>query len=400
MNPMMVQQRPAPATRENRATRPGGVAGLREVVAATREHLPLLAILGLYLLARLAWTGGRWPIDWSSVQVLVPSFVVLAGLGIVVVAVGHAFRVTSARPGTFAAFRLETWIGFRREYLSVGRVTSVLIAVGFLSVFLPLFIDWKADIGTSPPFRWDERFMRWDEAIHFGRHPWEWLHPLLGHPALTRVIDVLYHWVWTISIMPLLLLMAWSSNRVLAARFLVSYALLWIVVGTIFAYIFSAAGPVYYANVVDAVTDPYSELISYLKSVHAEHGLASVVGSSLLWSNFVTQDWPRVGISAMPSMHVAIATLVVVLGFRVHRLWGLLAVLYLCIVFVGSVHLAWHYAIDGYVSMLLVGPLWWLGGLWSRRWIVGADQGALHCPPAEQPGPGPITPHSPDSRPR
>jgi hypothetical protein len=384
MNPLAVQRRPSTPSAEQAgpvAVRDG--AGVRGVVSATKEHTPLLALLGLYLVARLAWTGGTWPVDWNSVRVLVPAFGVLAMLGIIAVAIAHAFRVTSVDPGTFAAFRLETWSRFRGEYINVGRLTSVFIAVVFLSVFLPLFIHWKADIGTSPAFRWDERFMRWDRALHFGRHPWEWLHPLLGRPGLTRVIDALYHWVWTISIMPLLLLMAWSSNRVLAARFLVSYALLWIVVGTIFAYTLSAAGPVYYANVISTVSDPYGELLSYLAVVHAEHGLASVVGSALLWNNFVAQEWPRVGISAMPSMHVAIATLVVVLGFRVHRLWGLLATLYLIVVFVGSVHLAWHYAIDGYVSMLLVGPVWWFSGVWSR-WLGVGPHRPSDCSTVEQ----------------
>jgi hypothetical protein len=349
------------------------------VVAAIREHLPLFALLAGYVAARLAWTGGDWPIGGRAVGVLVPAFGVLALLALPAVAVAHAFRETARRPGTFATFRLAAWARFRRAYLNAGRLTSVGIAVLFLSVFLPVFIHWKADIGTSPPFRWDELFMGIDRALHFGYHPWELLHPLLGRPGITRVIDGFYHFVWTISIMPLLLLMAWSGNRPLVARFLIGYALLWIVVGTVFAYALSAAGPVYYGNVVGPAADPYADLLSYLRTVHGEHGLASVVGSSLLWSNYVAQEWPRVGISAMPSMHVAIATLVVLLGFNVHRVWGYLATIYLFIVFVGSVHLAWHYAIDGYLSILLVGPIWWFSGRLSSWWI--------HQPSPDQAGP-------------
>jgi hypothetical protein len=342
-------------------------------MAAAREHIPLLALLAGYLLARLAWTGGQWPVDGQVVALLAPAFAVLVVLVIPLLVGAHAMRATARRPGTFAAFRWETWVRFRREYFSAARLTSVLIAWAFLSVFMPLFLHWKADIGTDPAFRWDERFMAWDRALHFGRHPWEWLHPVIAHPGATRIIDTLYHLVWTIGNVPVVLVMAWSGRRALVSRFLVSYALLWIVAGTVFAYLLASAGPVYYAAVAGPAADPYAGLLSYLHGVHAEHGLASVSAASALWSDYVGQGWPRIGISAMPSMHIAIATLVVVLGFRVHRVWGVLAAVYLLTVFVGSVHLAWHYAIDGYVAALLVAPVWWLSGRLVRWWSGPGD---------------------------
>jgi hypothetical protein len=30
--------------------------------------------------------------------------------------------------------------------------------------------------------------------------------------------------------------------------------------------------------------------------------------------------------------------------------------------FLGSVHLAWHYAVDGYAGAAMVGAIWWLTG--------------------------------------
>jgi hypothetical protein len=370
MNPILVEQ-PAPPPTEQHLAAPDDIRGFSGIYAALQEHVPLLALLALYLVARLAWTGGGWPLDWSVVMLLGWVFALLTVLCIPLLVLGYAFVVTHRRPGTYAAFRWRTWVHFRREYLGARRLTSVLIAWAFLSVYIALFGHWKADIGTSVAFTWDERFMQWDRALHFGRHPWEWLHPLVAHPGVTRVIDTLYHQVWTFAKPGLFLLMAWSSDRVLASRFLVSYALLWIILGTMLAYAFASAGPVFYAGVVSSTTNPYEELTAYLSMVDARYGLISVAGSAMLWNGFVSLDWPRVGISAMPSLHVALAALVAILGFSIHRVWGVLATLYLLIVLVGSVHLAWHYAIDGYLSILLVGPVWWASGQWVGTCQVG-----------------------------
>ena len=38
------------------------------------------------------------------------------------------------------------------------------------------------------------------------------------------------------------------------------------------------------------------------------------------------------------------------------------------LIFIGSIVLAWHYAIDGYVAAALVLVLWWLMGHVSRWW--------------------------------
>ena len=60
----------------------------------------------------------------------------------------------------------------------------------------------------------------------------------------------------------------------------------------------------------------------------------------------------------MPSVHVA-TTLLFALSARSSypRIAALLFV-YTGVIWVGSVHLAWHYAVDGLLSILLVVPLW------------------------------------------
>ncbi|MCZ6764391.1 MAG: PAP2 family protein, partial [Alphaproteobacteria bacterium] len=36
--------------------------------------------------------------------------------------------------------------------------------------------------------------------------------------------------------------------------------------------------------------------------------------------------------------------------------------IYAAAIMIGSVHLAWHYAIDGYLGALMAWGIWWLSG--------------------------------------
>jgi membrane-associated phospholipid phosphatase len=64
------------------------------------------------------------------------------------------------------------------------------------------------------------------------------------------------------------------------------------------------------------------------------------------------------GISAMPSLHVAIVVLIgLCFRFRLPRWqWG--AWTYAGVIFVGSIHLGWHYASDGLVGALGAWAIW------------------------------------------
>jgi hypothetical protein len=352
-----------------------GIAG--GIRAGGREHLPVFVVLALYWFARVAWTGGHPSFDLRLSAFFARSYAILTILAAFLIAANYAFAVTRRAPGSYLAFRAETWRGFGREYLTAQRLTSVLLAWAALTLLTPLFLHWKADIGAVVPFVWDERFLRWDRALHFGRHPWEWLQSWLGRPPLTRIIDLLYGPGWILIAKPFVFLaVAWSSNRALASRFLLSYAVLWVLLGTVLAYAFASAGPAYYTRVVPGGEAPYDGLLAYLAAVDASGGLTATGTAASLWADYATQAWPRVGISAMPSMHVAVATLIVLVGFGIHRVVGIPALVYLGVTVVGSVHLAWHYAIDAYASIPLTVGVWWAAGGFLRSWSGSDTPGA------------------------
>jgi hypothetical protein len=133
-------------------------------------------------------------------------------------------------------------------------------------------------------------------------------------------------------------------------RFSPSSALSWIQI----AVLLPAAGPVYFTRVTGQ-SGPYSEL---MRTVHAVPLTATWIQESL-WANYVLPSGGLMkGIAAFPSLHVAMPVLYAVssrtTAARVSW-WS-----YAGLIFVGSVVLGWHYAVDGYAAVLLVVGCWWL----------------------------------------
>ena len=77
----------------------------------------------------------------------------------------------------------------------------------------------------------------------------------------------------------------------------------------------------------------------------------SFVAQDILWKDYASGALDvGNGISAMPSLHVGGATLCALLGCRTNKRLGIALSAYAVILMIGSVHLGWHYAIDGYVA--------------------------------------------------
>jgi hypothetical protein len=91
--------------------------------------------------------------------------------------------------------------------------------------------------------------------------------------------------------------------------------------------------------------------------------MSVLLAQKALWSLYLS-DTPGIakGISAMPSLHVAIAALNAIVLYKFSKAAGVFGLLYLAVILVGSVHLGWHYAIDGYLSILAVAVIWWATG--------------------------------------
>ena len=89
----------------------------------------------------------------------------------------------------------------------------------------------------------------------------------------------------------------------------------------------------------------------------------------------------------MPSLHVMFVFIIGIYTYRINRFIGVIAYIYSFIIFVGSVHLAWHYAVDGIVALVLGVMTWTVSGkiLGARKHFMGAPDGHPYASPVSRP---------------
>jgi hypothetical protein len=254
-----------------------------------------------------------------------------------------------------------------------GLVTRPVLIINALPVFAAMVFFNKAMIELKPaipainPFAWDVTFMEWDRALHFGIDPWVILQPLLGFDTMTFAINMAYNF-WFVA-----LFSAWfwfgfqKQAGELRARFFLSYMLAWWIGGGLLAVMFSSAGPVYYDE-LGLSPNPYTELFAYLNDADTRIPLWFLDTQAMLWDGYIGKI-PALGISAMPSMHNASAVLFALAFRHVSKGLGWFFIVYAGIILAGSVHLGWHYAIDGYAGIVIAGFSWWIAGIMAR-WLT------------------------------
>jgi hypothetical protein len=282
---------------------------------------------------------------------------------------GELFRRRLLQPASLPlgiAYK-RAFMSMRDELLTPDHVAVVAITFFATPIALSAFSAAKQAIPSLHPFAWDAFLSGMGSHINGGIPLWQRLQPVLGKPEITTWLDWFYHRVWTTLLLAVLVWAAISRPSALRRRFLFSYAMLFVVVGTLMALAFASAGPPYYGIVSPGRPDPYAPLFEYLRSVDARSPLLSFRGEAALWQAYSHQvHGLGFGVSAMPSMHVASATLIALYGFGLSRLVGGFLTLVAIATFIASVALGWHYALDGYVGATVACLIWWLAGPLTR----------------------------------
>jgi hypothetical protein len=260
--------------------------------------------------------------------------------------------------------------GALRAHLSRARLVFALPALLLLPVFISSFTLIKAAVPLLRPYAWDRQLAAFDQALHGGVQPWVWLQGLLGHPLLTATLNLAYH-LWFFIMLALLYWMVFCAERAaLRMQFLLSFVLSWALLGNVMAIMFSSVGPCYY-GLTQAGDDPYAGLLHYLQQTDREVPLLALRVQALLWQDYQQHsNVSGLAIAAMPSMHVASATLLALLGWRLNRAAGVALTVFAVLILLGSVHLGWHYAVDGYAGALGAALLWTLVGRLQARAAV------------------------------
>ncbi len=143
-------------------------------------------------------------------------------------------------------------------------------------------------------------------------------------------------------------------------QYLLSFVLIWSLLGNLLALAFSSAGPCFYAFFVEG-DNPYEPLMAYLREVDELYMNWSLLAQDYLWQNYTANVVATAGgIAAAPSLHIGIAVLQALMAWQVAPRLGRILAVYAMIIFIGSIHLGWHYAVDGYMAIVLA-ILIWLG---------------------------------------
>lgn len=263
-------------------------------------------------------------------------------------------------PDRTGALKSEV-VGFLKDH---ERLTGGVLATIIMAVVLIAFAQLKNLIPTLNPFSWDVAFMELDRILHFGTLPHEFTLALFGgHYAVSFFTGIYNVWLF-LTYFVLLIACFQRPDSALRMQFLVAFVLTWAIGGNLIATVFSSAGPVYYAQL--GLGDTYAGLMAHLNA-HAATGALTVIDTQQLLWRFYTMDNGINTISAFPSMHVASSTLMTIFALRQSRILGIAAALFATGIMIGSVLLAWHYAVDGYAGAVIAALCWVMAGWLVRR---------------------------------
>jgi PAP2 superfamily len=247
-------------------------------------------------------------------------------------------------------------IEYKKFLSNKARLAQGLPALLIVSIMAFVFSDVQSNILTLQPQTWDATFADWDRIIHFGKQPWEWVQPVLGYAPITFLINLNYN-MWFFSMMMLLIYFGFAQTASVArTRFFITYIAIWIISGNVLAVLFSSAGPCYFSR-LGLSPDPYAGLMQYLRHVNETFPVWAVSLQDLLWQGHLQGAEGSV-VSAMPSLHNGSALLFALAGFQINKFWGRVLTAHAVLIFFGSFHLGWHYAIDSYMAWTVTLIFW------------------------------------------
>lgn len=258
------------------------------------------------------------------------------------------------------AAMLRHWRMDRGASLWIPLVTFVLVMASF-TLFKQRLLP-KAGFGFGPTAA------AIDHAI-LGMDGWQLTHGLMASPWWSQGIDLLYH-AWFAPMTLGVVLCAFARpGSLLAWRYMLAYVLQWVVQGTVVAWMLPAAGPRYFVE-FQAEFARFMPLLTRLRAQDAWLEAAGAPGLSALdFQNQLLRLYTSGelmvggGISAMPSLHNAMAVLFTCAAFHLGRGAGLAFACFAVAIWVGSIHLGWHYAIDGVVASAGTMVIWKLTGV-------------------------------------
>jgi hypothetical protein len=295
-----------------------------------------VAVMGATTLVELVW----WAFAWSA-GIAPPPFV-------------FSYLLIS-----FGA--LGAVLTLRQAFRRVGQLptlTTLFAATALVGVAASLFLPLKYAIPREVPF-WLDQPLAAVELRAFGTQPWVLLDRLFGWAAVP--VDRVYALWLPVQLLALFAIMVQPPSPP-KSRALVAYSLTWFLLGVVAAVFCSSAGPIFYDRIYGG--DAFAGLRSTLLSRGATYVLAE---SDAMWTSFASgRPGPVAGMSAVPSLHVAISVWMILAARSLAPRAAPLATAYCLFMWIASVQLGWHYVSDGATGVLGAAAIWWLAARAKR----------------------------------
>lgn len=233
--------------------------------------------------------------------------------------------------------RVESPFSRILEFVVQDWRTLILWASGILlaGANMTAFMWTKPLLNDLVPFWADPLLADVDRAIFFGRDPWTLLTWLNSGPAA-----VFYHRGWFALMIVTLVIVVAAPPSPKKSAVMLTYFALWSLVGPLVHSLVPAAGPIFFEQM------GYGDRFSDLHNVSETKDVADY-----LWTIYSSEGFgPGSGISAMPSLHIATtAWMMIAIHIFAPRLTVPVAFSGL-LIFLLSIALGWHYAVDGIVG--------------------------------------------------
>lgn len=262
---------------------------------------------------------------------------------------------------------LVVYRGLVKRFRGEGAVILLWPLLMF-ALLISAFNAFKQQILVIQPFAHDPWLADADRWLFFGQDGWLFFHNLFGSPTATWLIDTAYHsWFVAMALGVIVCGFLGPDRYRLRTQYLLTYIFVWIGLGVFLAFLLPSAGPCFY-NALVGPHESYAQMMATLRAhdemlgagggnlvaLYNMHHLLETFGSDTLAIGG--------GISAMPSVHNALAVLFALGAFQLNRWLGYIMAAYAVLIWVGSVYLGWHYASDGIVAAIAVVIFWKAAG--------------------------------------
>jgi len=204
---------------------------------------------------------------------------------------------------------------------------------------------------------------------------WRVTQPVFGSPLMMSFLQLCYT-LWFVFMWCSITFSMLMGRNALRWRYSIAFFLCWSLVGSLAAYLLASAGPCFYEQAFHdnrflGLMDHLRRADAELRQISPHLGLQSIGLQNMLWDGFVKHtDEFGTGISAMPSMHVTTSCLMALGAYQVSRPLGRAMTIFAVLIWIGSIQLGWHYALDGIVGSVMALAIWQMADAITTRFIL------------------------------